>query len=209
VSDYLTHWSFLKKIRRSMSFFGINYYGAEWMTPQGPAQYQDLEFSDAGRAVSPQGLLVLLKKIHQTYQLPILVTENGVGDGSDQLRPAYLLEHLAAIHQAIHMGIPVQGYVHWTLSDNLEWSDGYGPKFGLVEVDRSQNLKRVPRPSFYLYQKIIRNHGFTAQERKLAWENYQKSWGATRPYWRAENGKEGRDEAYLRPTPHHDWRLKI
>lgn len=208
LSDHLTHWSFLKRIRRSMSFFGINYYGAEWMTPRGPAQYAELEFSDAGRAVSPLGLLTLLRKIYRRYQVPILVTENGVGDGTDVLRPAYLCEHLAALLKAISEGIPVRGYVHWTLSDNFEWSDGYGPKFGLVEVDRGQELKRIPRQSYYLYQQIIRDHGFTSEQREKAWVSYQQSWGSSRPYWRGDNGKEGRDEAHLRHTPAHDWRLK-
>lgn len=50
-------------------------------------------------------------------------------------------------------GVPVDGYLHWTISDNWEWADGYCPKFGLVDVDRSRNLTRIPRPSYYLYQQ--------------------------------------------------------
>lgn len=46
------------------------------------------------------------------------------------------------------------GYLFWTISDNWEWADGYGPKFGLVAVDRANNLARIPRPSYQLFTKV-------------------------------------------------------
>jgi len=52
-------------------------------------------------------------------------------------------------------GVRVQGYCFWTISDNWEWADGYGPKFGLVAVDRHKNLDRHPRPSYYLYAEVL------------------------------------------------------
>ncbi|KAL3648594.1 glycosyl hydrolase 1 [Castilleja foliolosa] len=27
------------------------------------------------------------------------------------------------------LGVPILGYLFWTISDNWEWADGYGPKF--------------------------------------------------------------------------------
>lgn len=51
-------------------------------------------------------------------------------------------------------GVPVIGYLFWTISDNWEWADGYGPKFGLVAVDRANNLARIPRPSYHLFTKV-------------------------------------------------------
>lgn len=47
------------------------------------------------------------------------------------------------------------GYLFWTISDNWEWADGYGPKLGLVAVDRANNLARIPRPSYNLFSKVI------------------------------------------------------
>lgn len=47
------------------------------------------------------------------------------------------------------------GYLFWTISDNWEWADGYGPKFGLVAVDRANGLARMPRPSYHLFTKVI------------------------------------------------------
>lgn len=55
-------------------------------------------------------------------------------------------------------GIPVLGYLFWTISDNWEWADGYGPKFGLVAVDRENGLARIPRPSYYLFSKVTIIH---------------------------------------------------
>ena len=51
-------------------------------------------------------------------------------------------------------GVRVLGYLFWTTSDNWEWADGYGPKFGLVAVDRANNLAWEPRPSYYLFSKV-------------------------------------------------------
>src|SRR6056297_1414163 len=86
-----------------------------------------------------------------------MVTENGVADSTDVLRPAFITEHLAAIAAAIAAGIDVTGYIHWTISDNWEWADGYCPKFGLYAVDRdSDDLARTARPSALLYGEISR-----------------------------------------------------
>jgi len=209
VTDYFAHWFFLKKIHHSMDYFGINYYGSEWMTLRGPAQYDDLEYSEAGRAVHPLGLLQLLRKIHRKFpQLPIYVTENGVADTHDWLRPAYLVEHLAALHRGIAEGLPIKGYVHWTLTDNFEWSDGYGPKFGLVAVDRHADLKRLKRPSFELYQRIIKQAGFQKTERDATWQAYRSHDGRPRPYWRSPNNVSGLDDPRERKMTYHEWRLE-
>lgn len=47
------------------------------------------------------------------------------------------------------------GYLFWTISDNWEWADGYGPKFGLVAVDRAHDLARKPRPSYHLFTNVV------------------------------------------------------
>ena len=178
------------------------------MTIKGPAQYEEFEYSDAGRAVSPIGLLKILRKVNCIVPTkPIIITENGVGDGTDSLRPAYILEHLQALYCAIQEGIPVHGYIYWTLSDNLEWTDGYGPKFGLVEVNREENLKRIKRESFFLYQTIIKDFGFTEKIRSDHWQTYWSTVGSFRTYWRSEDNKHGLSKAIMRKTPRHDWKF--
>ncbi len=50
-------------------------------------------------------------------------------------------------------GIPVHGYLHWSLVDNFEWLDGWGPRFGLLELDR-ETLERRPRPSTETFRRL-------------------------------------------------------
>ena len=54
---------------------------------------------------------------------------------SDRQRGRFIVDHLAWLHRAIDEGCDVRGYLHWSLLDNFEWAYGFGPRFGLVEVD--------------------------------------------------------------------------
>ena len=138
-----------------------------------------------------------------------MVTENGVADSTDILRPAFITEHLAAIAAAIAVGIDVTAYIHWTISDNWEWADGYCPKFGLYAVDRSSDdLKRKARPSANLYAEISRSHKVTSEQREAAWAQVVAHRGESRPFCRSTDGKEGLDEPRLRPfSSSADWRF--
>ena len=75
--------------------------------------------SDSGVEIYPEGLLRLLRRVWQRYQLPVYITENGVADAIGQLRADYLRSHLYAVSLAIREGIEVRGYFHchcWTIS---------------------------------------------------------------------------------------------
>ena len=83
--------------------------------------------------------------------------------GSDYELNLYLLKIKLIFHKhrfhvrllvIVLQGVRVLGYLFWTISDNWEWADGYGPKFGLVAVDRANNLARIPRPSYHLFSKV-------------------------------------------------------
>ena len=45
------------------------------------------------------------------------------------------MESLQCLADAIDSGVPVIGYLHWSLLDNFEWADGYRGRFGLYQVD--------------------------------------------------------------------------
>jgi beta-glucosidase len=191
-----------------MDFMGINYHGAEWVGSRGIEILPGEEYSEAGRAVHPGGLSLLLKEAGRRYHLPVIITENGIADETDWIRPAYIAEHLAAIHDAMDSGTPVRGYFVWTLADNLEWSDGYCPKFGLLEVDRKKGLKRIPRKSFAFYSKIAKSHSLMGSWREDAWKLYSSHQGEMRPFCRSQDGVTALDVPSLRKIPFNDWRFR-
>jgi len=138
-----------------------------------------------------------------------IVTENGISDASDVMRPAYIVEHLLAVARAVDEGVPVSGYLHWTISDNWEWADGYCPKFGLVDVDRADNLRRHRRPSFALFRDIVAKRRVTVPQREDAWAQVQAAVaaGATHRFCRADDGQSSLDAAIERPFSDKDWRF--
>jgi beta-glucosidase len=91
------------------------------------------------------------------YGLPIYVTENGIADREDRLRPGFLLSHLKEVARALADGIDIRGYYHWSLLDNFEWGKGFGPRFGLYHVDY-ETFARKPTKSAEVYRNIIEAH---------------------------------------------------
>ncbi len=81
-----------------------------------------------------------------TDGLPLVVTENGIATDDDRTRIAFVSAALDGVLDCLADGIDVRGYVYWSLLDNFEWTFGYGPKFGLVAVDRATQA-RTPKPS--------------------------------------------------------------
>jgi len=133
----------------SADYLGLNYYRRNLVrfTPDAPGLVTILPgpgpLSDAGVEIYPEGLLRLLRRAWERYGLPIHVTENGVADSTGALRPAFIRGHAHAIARALEEGIPVRGYFHWSLLDNFEWTEGFGPRFGLYQVD-FETLERSP-----------------------------------------------------------------
>jgi beta-glucosidase len=99
------------------------------------------------------------------YQKPIYITENGLADKEDKYRAWYIKEVLKNVNRAIKDGVDVRGYFHWSLLDNFEWSNGFWPRFGLVEVDY-KTFKRTVRESAREFSKIIAESGKMALEDK-------------------------------------------
>ncbi len=85
----------------------------------------------------------------------IVVTEHGVATSNDADRVEFILRGLTAIHGLMDAGLPIRGYIHWSLLDNFEWALGYAMTFGLVGVDRVTQ-ERTIRPSARLLGQIAR-----------------------------------------------------
>jgi len=154
--------------------FGVNFYSrlhlrcpgvTRWI---GDFDYRDrtgLGLTDNGWEISPETLGPLLDDAAQSG-FPLVITENGLADASDRLRPDFLRAHALEIHKAEARGIPIHGYFHWSLLDNYEWLDGFEPKFGLYEVDRS-TLARTPRGSVDVFRELGREYLHTPAEHSL------------------------------------------
>lgn len=144
-----------------VDFLGINYYTRNIVEfAWDPRIYfhklvndKDLEKSDLGWDIYPEGILHVCKKYYQRHQLPIYITENGISDRNDNKRPGFIINHLAYIAKAIDEGIPVKRYYHWTLMDNFEWLEGQTTNFGLYHCN-FDNQERTARSSAEVFAKI-------------------------------------------------------
>ena len=143
--------------------FGINFYSRLHMRFPGRTRmigdfdYHDRSghgLTDNGWEIAPDVLGGLIDEAAQSG-LPLLITENGMADATDRLRPAFIRMHAEEIRKAEARGIPIHGYFHWSLLDNYEWLDGYEPKFGLYAVDRA-TMERTPRPSVEVFRELGR-----------------------------------------------------
>lgn len=208
VADRMMNWRFPEMLRGKMDFFGFNYYGAEWLSGKSIEYHPDYEYSEAGRAIDVHGLYETLREISERFpKLPIIITENGIADRDDGIRGAYLLEHLTAVEKAVKDGIPVKGFFVWTLTDNLEWSDGYCPQFGLVSVNR-QSGERIPRRSFGVIQKVFRGEALPESLRAEEWKRVVSLQGKERPFCRGEDGISAFGIPIRKKYGNTDWRFK-
>jgi beta-glucosidase len=111
----------------------------------------------AGVRIYPESLAEAVRYAHSVTRCPIIVTEHGVSSEDDQVRARLIPAALQELKKVIDEGVPVKGYLHWSLLDNFEWISGYKPKYGLVAVDRT-SFKRTLKPSATVLGEIARNN---------------------------------------------------
>jgi beta-glucosidase len=111
-----------------------------------------------GGEVYPASLANAVRYAHSVTRVPIIVTEHGVMTDDDAVRIRLISAALTELKKTIDEGVPVKGYVHWSLLDNFEWILGYKPKYGLIAVDRT-TFKRTPKPSARYLGEIARRNG--------------------------------------------------
>ncbi len=136
-------------------FLGVQNYtrtriGAEGSlpTPEGAELTQmDYEFY-------PQALENVIRRVARDFKGDLLVTENGIATDDDSRRAVFIKTALSGVKACIDDGIPVKGYMYWSLLDNFEWQKGYSMTFGLIAVDRSTQ-QRSPKPSLTLLGQYI------------------------------------------------------
>ena len=146
---------FLKPISKNLDFIGLNYYFTNRVVKL-KIRNPDNPVNDLGWWINYDGLYKVLMSLKK-YNLPIYITENGLADSRDTQRTDFIKKMLTQVHAALSRGVKVKGYFYWSLLDNYEWHHGFWPRFGLIEVDRNDGLKRTPRKSFYDYAEICKN----------------------------------------------------
>ena len=146
----------------TLDFIGLNYYSRMHVKGQLNAvepfvfdtREQDI-MTDMGYPLYAEGFHRALKTISR-MDVPIYVTENGLADDGDSVRPLFIKRYLYALNQALRERIDVRGYFYWSLMDNFEWAEGYSMKFGLYEVDletQDRRLREGSRPFVEMVNK--------------------------------------------------------
>ena len=169
---------------KSLDWIGVNYYTREVVKHQDPV-FPELPLvtfkgvpnygygcrpgstSKDGNPVSDMGWEIYPRGIHDSivtassYGVPIYITENGIADSRDMLRPYYLVSHIKELERARDEGYDVRGYLYWALTDNYEWALGFRMRFGLYSVDMITKERKARLTSVNTYREIVENNGIT------------------------------------------------
>lgn len=153
-------------ICQPLDFFGFNcYYSNNYdkYTMLNGIGYPGMPRNSMGWPITPDALYWAARFIYAKYSLPVMITENGMSnldfvmsDGRvhDPQRIEFMKLYIKGLEKAINEGIPVIGYMYWSILDNFEWDRGYDHRFGLIYVDyRTQ--KRIKKDSYYWYADMI------------------------------------------------------
>ncbi len=154
----------IPKIQTKLDFLGLNVYAPNVKNQKDyPAEKRNyMGWINDGRCI-----YWALRFFYERYGLPLMITENGTcvedtltADGHihDEKRMTYMKDYIGNVKRAVDEGIPVLGFQYWSLMDNFEWAEGYGPRFGLIHVDY-ETQKRTLKDSAYFYQQIISSMG--------------------------------------------------
>jgi beta-glucosidase len=143
---------------REDEFVGVQTYSRERFGPDGRLGPEEgVEVTQMGYEFWPQAIEATLRYADQVAGVPLMVTENGIGTEDDQQRIAYYRRALRSVANALKDGLDIRGYFAWSAFDNFEWMMGYGPKFGLIHVDRSTQV-RTTKPSARFLGEIARTN---------------------------------------------------
>ena len=167
----------------TVDFYSFSYYMSNCITGQknaaqvsgnvmGGAKNPYLKATEWDWQIDPKGLRYTLNRVYDRYQVPIMVTENGLGardvveDGKihDDYRIDYLRQHIEQMRLAIDDGVDLIGYTPWSTMDLVSVSTGeMAKRYGFIYVDRDDagngTQNRLKKDSFYWYQKVISSNG--------------------------------------------------
>lgn len=128
-------------------FFGLQNYSRSLIGPNGILPVPEgAEITQMDYEYYPEGLEHVIRRVYEEMPMPIMVTENGIATADDTRRVAYIQTAMKGVENCIQDGIPVKGYMYWSMMDNFEWQKGFRMTFGLISVDRTTQT-RTAKPS--------------------------------------------------------------
>lgn len=140
---------------RDDDFLGVQNYSRKLVGPEGAREPADgAPLTQMGYEDYPQAIGHVLRKVAKEFPGELIVTENGIATTDDKRRCEFIREAIAGVLAARDDGVPVTGYLHWSLLDNFEWQAGFGKTFGLIAVDRSTQT-RYPKDSLMVLGSLV------------------------------------------------------
>lgn len=140
---------------RGDDFIAVQAYTRTRITVDGPQLApEDAEQTLTGWEYYPPAIAEAARLAFDITGLPVLVSENGIATADDARRIDYTRDALRALQAEVSSGLPLFGYLHWSLLDNYEWGS-YKPTFGLIAWD-PVTFERHPKPSLRWLGDIAR-----------------------------------------------------
>jgi beta-glucosidase len=140
----------------SDDFIGVQTYERMVIGPDGVIHPDDtVEKNQMGQEYYPEAIGGTIRQAAKVTGIPVIVTENGLASTDDSQRVKFFQRALGAVADTISDGIYVRGYFCWSAFDNFEWVSGYGPKFGIIAVDR-KTQRCTPKPSAHWLGSVAR-----------------------------------------------------
>lgn len=160
-------------ISQPLDFFGMNIYKGKYYRANQDGGYESVDvpghdFTAFNWAVTPKALYWGPKFLFERYNLPIVITENGMAnddhvenDGKvhDSKRINFHEQYLREYCRSAKDGVNIEGYFLWSIMDNFEWAEGYSKRFGIIYIDY-ESQKRILKDSAGWYKNVIANNGF-------------------------------------------------
>jgi beta-glucosidase len=166
----LADWWFNRRAARFfelVDYWGLSYYA---FIPFDPLPVTEVE--RPGRAARlgirhdkmwcyyPQGFAKIIRRFHNKYHKPVIITESGICTDDPRERINNIKDYLKICHEALQQGVDLRGYIHWATWDNFEWNLGPTYRFGLVKVDL-ETMERTMTEAGLFYAQVIRENSVT------------------------------------------------
>ncbi|MGX8692988.1 MAG: glycoside hydrolase family 1 protein [Clostridia bacterium] len=137
-------------------FLGVQNYTRTQYGPAGQLPCPEgAELTQMDYEFYPEALEHVLRRVHEDFKGDLIVTENGVAVSDDSRRVEFIRRALQGVENCVNDGLPVKGYMYWSLMDNFEWQKGFSMTFGLIAVDRATQERRPKESLSFLGSYVV------------------------------------------------------